>query len=67
MGCDNVHINCAATDVHYVMNSWYDGGWNLREAKACLERKCIRQSDGRYINADQVEPESSPFHTLRVY
>jgi len=51
VGCENVHINCAATDVNYVLNSWYDGGWNLRESKACLQRKCIRQSDGRYVNA----------------
>jgi len=53
VGCDNVHINCAATDVNYVMGSFNDGGWNLREAKACLERKCVRQSDGRYVNAPQ--------------
>ena len=57
VGCDNVHINCAATDVNYVMGSYNDGGWNLREAKECLQRKCVRQSDGRYVNA----PQSWPF------
>jgi len=40
VGCDNVHINCAATDVLWVMRSYSDGGWDLREAKACLQRKC---------------------------
>ena len=33
------------------MNSYKDGGWNLKEAKSCLQRKCILQNDGRYINA----------------
>jgi len=51
VGCDNVHINCAATDVNHVMRSYSDGGWNLEEAKSCIQRKCVRQSDGRYINA----------------
>jgi len=40
VGCENVHINCAATDVNFVMNSYQDGGWNLQEAKECLLRKC---------------------------
>merc|ERR1711997_670700 len=51
VGCDNVHIHCAATDVNHVLNSWSDGGWNLQEAKSCLQRKCVQQADGRYINA----------------
>merc|ERR1712156_1316885 len=25
-----------------------DGGWNLKEAKSCLQRKCVLQNDGRY-------------------
>ena len=54
VGCDNVHIHCAATDVNHVMNSYQDGGWDLQEAKSCLDRKCILQSDGRYVNADEV-------------
>ena len=48
VGCANVHINCAATDVDFVLSSWYDGGWNLSESKECLRRKCVRQSDGSY-------------------
>jgi len=51
VGCDNVHINCAATDVDHLMRSYSDGRWNLNEAKSCIQRKCVRQSDGRYINA----------------
>jgi hypothetical protein len=51
VGCDNVHINCPATDVSHVMSSYSDGGWNLKEAKDCLQRKCILQNDGNYVNA----------------
>jgi len=51
VGCDNVHIDCSATDVSFVMNSYNDGGWNLKEAKSCLQRKCVLQNDGRYVNA----------------
>jgi len=60
VGCDNVHINCSATDVNHVMNSYKDGGWNLQEAKSCLQRKCILQNDGRYVNAGTLDqPVSS--------
>merc|ERR1711978_600472 len=38
VGCDSVTINCAATDVDYVLNSRYDGGWNLENFKSCLRR-----------------------------
>lgn len=50
VGCENVEINCAATDVNYVLNSRSDGGWNLDNFKSCLRAKCERQSDGRYVN-----------------
>ena len=33
------------------MSSYSDGGWNLKEAKDCLQRKCILQNDGNYVNA----------------
>jgi len=39
-GCDNVHLNCAATDVSYVMEAYNDGGTDLHPAHECLKRKC---------------------------
>jgi len=50
VGCDNVDINCGATDVDYVLRSRYDGGWNLNNFKSCLRQKCVKQNDGRYRN-----------------
>merc|ERR1712127_536491 len=50
VGCENVHIDCAATDVNWVQSSYRDGGWDLQEAKACLDSKCERRGDGRYVN-----------------
>jgi len=40
VGCDNVHINCAATDVPYLLRSERDGGWDLKIARECIQRKC---------------------------
>merc|ERR1711935_106345 len=54
VGCDYVHIHCESTDVGYVMSSYKDGGWGFHEAQSCLESKCRRQSDGRYVNADEA-------------
>ena len=59
VGCDNVHINCPATDVSHVMSSYSDGGWNLKEAKDCLQRKCILQNDGNYVNAGSSSSSKS--------
>ena len=42
VGCDNTELSCAATDVEYVLRSRTDGGWNLRQFKSCLRRKCAR-------------------------
>merc|ERR1712039_744322 len=39
-GCDNVHVNCEATDVSYVLSSYKDGGGDLAPAKKCLQKKC---------------------------
>merc|ERR1712012_1212804 len=39
-GCDNVHLDCAATDVAYVMGQYSDGGTDLAPAKECLQKKC---------------------------
>merc|ERR1711988_644488 len=49
VGCDNTELNCAATDVEYVLRSRTDGGWNLRQFKSCLRRKCARDpATGRW-------------------
>merc|ERR1712178_158568 len=40
VGCDNVHMDCGATDVTYVMRSYTDGGVDLEPAKQCLLQKC---------------------------
>jgi len=50
VGCDNVHIDCAATDVEYVKSRYYDYRWSLSAAKECIERKCQRLASGKYIN-----------------
>merc|ERR1711924_54386 len=39
-GCENVPIDCAATDVTYVMSKYTDGGTDLSPARACLSQKC---------------------------
>eukprot|EP00931_Biecheleriopsis_adriatica_P026275 TRINITY_DN16001_c0_g1_i1.p1 TRINITY_DN16001_c0_g1~~TRINITY_DN16001_c0_g1_i1.p1 ORF type:complete len:184 (+),score=37.66 TRINITY_DN16001_c0_g1_i1:71-622(+) len=44
-GCENVHLDCAATDVKYVMKSYADGGVDLEPAKTCLQQKCPEQAD----------------------
>jgi len=46
VGCDNVHINCAATDVPYLMGSARDGGWDLTKARECVEKKCPDYMNG---------------------
>ena len=51
VGCDNVHIHCEATDVDHVLESYTDGGVDLQVAKSCLQQKCVKQSDGGYVNA----------------
>ena len=40
VGCDNVHIDCAATDTAYVMSKYHDGGVKLNAAHDCLVKKC---------------------------
>mmetsp|Transcript_98019 Transcript_98019/g.169845 ORF Transcript_98019/g.169845 Transcript_98019/m.169845 type:complete len:202 (+) Transcript_98019:62-667(+) len=39
-GCDNVHLDCSATDVSYVLQSYNDGGVDLEPAHQCLAQKC---------------------------
>jgi len=45
VGCDNVHIDCASTDVNHVLRSYQDRDINgqdldLNAAKCCLKSKC---------------------------
>ncbi|CAJ1370167.1 unnamed protein product [Effrenium voratum] len=40
VGCENVHLDCRATDVAYVEKSYTDGGVDLAPAKQCLQQKC---------------------------
>ena len=44
VGCENVHLDCAATDVAYVEKQYLDGGVDLAPAKKCLQEKCPAQS-----------------------
>lgn len=44
VGCDNVEIDCAATSVTHVMSNYIDGGYDLKEAQECLEKKCPTKS-----------------------
>lgn len=57
VGCDNVHLDCASTDVAYVMASYIDGGVDLAPAKSCLTRKCV-QSAG--TSAARTEATAAP-------
>ena len=46
--CDNVNIECHATDVCYVLKSYQDKNVNgqdvnLNKAKECLKQKCKDQ------------------------
>jgi len=51
VGCDNVHLDCAATDVNWVLNRYQDRDFlgqdydGLKKAKCCLVKKCPQ-----YIN-----------------
>lgn len=53
VGCDNVHLDCAATDVNWVLNRYNDRDFlgkdyeGLEKAKCCLIKKCPQ-----YINND---------------
>jgi len=51
-GCDNVHLDCSATDLAYVMQQYEDGGVDLAPAKECLEQKCPAASAQRLNDAD---------------
>mmetsp|Transcript_118120 Transcript_118120/g.376608 ORF Transcript_118120/g.376608 Transcript_118120/m.376608 type:complete len:184 (-) Transcript_118120:259-810(-) len=44
VGCDNVHLECASTDVPYILKSYTDRGTDLASAKECLSKKCPAQA-----------------------
>ncbi len=50
VGCDNMELDCGATDVDYVLGAQYDWRWNLSNFKSCLRQKCVKGSDGKYRN-----------------
>ena len=50
VGCDSMELDCAATDVDYVLRANYDWRWNLSNFKSCLRQKCVKGSDGKYRN-----------------
>lgn len=52
-GCDNVHLDCNATDVNYVVRSYSDGGVDLSPARECLEQKCHAAAI-QQLNAEEV-------------
>eukprot|EP00928_Gymnodinium_smaydae_P067925 TRINITY_DN5093_c0_g1_i1.p1 TRINITY_DN5093_c0_g1~~TRINITY_DN5093_c0_g1_i1.p1 ORF type:complete len:220 (-),score=28.52 TRINITY_DN5093_c0_g1_i1:268-876(-) len=59
-GCDNVHLNCDATDVAYVEKQYSDGGVDLAPAKKCLEKKCPQLSTHTLYDARQPPLDVSP-------
>ncbi|CAE7775707.1 unnamed protein product [Symbiodinium sp. CCMP2592] len=67
VGCENIHLNCAATDVAYVENSYQDSGVSLAAAKSCLERKCPKQSLPQELDDASLAaavPGSTPQHSM---
>ena len=50
VGCQAMELDCAATDVDYVLGSRYDWRWNLSNFKSCLRQKCVKGSNGKYRN-----------------
>merc|ERR1711988_484068 len=68
VGCANVHINCAATDVAWVMQHYTDGGTDLAPAKACLQQKCVTSRLSATVSLGGVSADSftsDAQHTFR--
>lgn len=40
VGCDNVHLDCGASDVAYILSKYTDSGVDLAPAKSCIQTKC---------------------------
>ncbi len=55
IGCEAMELDCEATDVEYVLDSGYDGNWNLANFKECLREKCEKREDGGYRNKQPWE------------
>jgi hypothetical protein len=53
VGCANVHIDCGATDVHFVENAYKtkgtDGGVDLTPAHKCIQQKCGQTNGGASV------------------
>jgi len=69
VGCDNVHINCAATDIPYLLRSVSDGGWDLSTARECIKRKCPEPTYTAELQLDDTPNNKSAvlmasFHTI---
>merc|ERR1712107_679076 len=58
VGCDNMDINCAATDVDYVLRSRYDGGWNLSNFN--MSQRKMREAIRWKIQEQELEREAKP-------
>jgi len=50
VGCTAVELDCAATDVEFILASDSDGGWRLGGLQECLRDKCEQAEDGGYRN-----------------
>jgi len=65
VGCDNVHLDCAATDVNHVLNAYNDRSFRgrntkLENAKCCLVKKCptyINNKTKRRIHFNKLQKD----------
>ena len=57
VGCDNVKIDCGATDVSYILSKYTDGGTDLAPAKQCLQTKCGGGSSGGSDSSSDILTE----------
>ncbi|CAD7964161.1 unnamed protein product [Amoebophrya sp. A25] len=52
VGCDNTHIDCAGTDVDFVLAQYRDGSVKLGTAHTCLREKCRSGGVAKQIQTD---------------
>jgi len=67
VGCDNVHINCAATDVPYLLKSASDGGWDLSQARECIKKKCPEPKNQPDPQLNQTPEKSSGMSGIHTH
>ena len=60
VGCDNVKIDCGATDVSYVLSKYTDGGTDLAPAKQCLQTKCGGGSSAILMEQPETDWDELP-------